>query len=281
MKKHKQPKFSIITISFNQDQFINQTIESVLNQSYGDLQYIIVDGGSTDKSRNIINSYKYDPRVEIIFQEKDKGPVNSLNEGFKKANGEILGYINSDDFFLKDTLLNVNNIFDDKLDLIFGNVYEVDQYNLLTRKLYSKEFSLLRLRLGQCFICQQATFFRKKAYEKIKEFNSNNKLNWDLELVADLVNSGAEYKKINKYLGGFRIYPGTFTSSTDKNFRKKNYKRLVEKFYGTKFYHFDFIIKIYFYLIDRINFQFLLNKLENIKFKFNKIKILYDKKETI
>jgi len=277
--KQKKPKFSIVTISFNQEKYLRQSINSVLNQSYKNFEYIIVDGGSKDNSRSIIETYRNDSRVKIIFQEKDKGPVDSLNVGFKNATGQILGYVNSDDFFLKDTLMNVNNIFDDNLDLIFGSVYEVDKDNIITRKLYSKNFSLLRFRLGQCFVCQQATFFKKKAFDRTKGFNLNNKLNWDLEIIADLVKSGAKYKKVDNYLGCFRIYPGTFTSITKKNFRKKNYKLMLEIFYGKKKYHFDFILKIYFYFIDRLNFKFLFNKLKIIKFKIYKTKISYDNKE--
>ena len=88
---------------------LKETIDSVINQNYDNTEYIIVDGGSTDGSRDLI--LKYDKDLKIIFQENNTGPADALNIGFKNSTGEICGYINSDDFYLKNILIKVNNIF--------------------------------------------------------------------------------------------------------------------------------------------------------------------------
>ena len=96
-------KISIVILSYNQVNFLEETINSVINQKYDNTEYVIVDGGSTDGSRELILKYK--DKLKIIFQEKNTGPADALNIGFKKATGQICGYINSDDFILKDSLM--------------------------------------------------------------------------------------------------------------------------------------------------------------------------------
>lgn len=99
------PRISIVTPSYNQGQFIEETIRSVLLQGYPDLEYIIVDGGSTDQSVDIIK--KYQPWLTHWVSEKDRGQAHAINKGFGRASGEIGGYINSDDFYLPDALPEV------------------------------------------------------------------------------------------------------------------------------------------------------------------------------
>src|SRR6056297_1925233 len=101
-------KFSIVTISYNQVEFLSQCIDSVFSQDVEDLEYIIVDPGSTDGSRELIEAYS--DRIVKVF-EKDKGPADGLNKGFDVATGDVYGFINSDDYLLPGALRSVSDYF--------------------------------------------------------------------------------------------------------------------------------------------------------------------------
>ena len=103
------PLVTIVTPSFNQGQFIEETILSVLNQTYKNIQYIIVDGGSTDKTMEVVNKYR--DRVDIIIHEKDKGQADAINKGFRLAKGELVGWINSDDILYPDCLESIVELY--------------------------------------------------------------------------------------------------------------------------------------------------------------------------
>ena len=97
MKEENKPLVTIVTPSYNQGQFIEETILSVLNQTYNNIQYIIIDGDSTDGTKKVLDKYKN--RVDVIISEKDKGQTDAINKGFKLAKGELVGWLNSDDIF--------------------------------------------------------------------------------------------------------------------------------------------------------------------------------------
>ena len=107
--KMHYPKISIITISLNSEKYIEECIRSVVEQNYPALEYIIIDGGSTDGTLDIIN--KYATKISVVVSERDSGPAIALNKGFAKATGDIMGWLNSDDRLHTKSLFAIAEIF--------------------------------------------------------------------------------------------------------------------------------------------------------------------------
>jgi glycosyltransferase involved in cell wall biosynthesis len=105
----KQIKFSIVTPSYNQGQYLEKAILSVIEQDYPNLEYIIIDGGSTDNSLEIIK--KYEKHLAYWVSEKDRGQSHAINKGFERASGDLFGWLNSDDYFAPDALKTVAEVY--------------------------------------------------------------------------------------------------------------------------------------------------------------------------
>ena len=121
------PRISIVTPSFNQGRFLERTILSVLNQNYPNLEYIVMDGGSTDESVEIIK--KYENYLAYWISEKDNGQSDAIKKGFQKSTGEILAWLNSDDIYLSGALRGVAGFFRDGkgTEVVYGNRYIIDE----------------------------------------------------------------------------------------------------------------------------------------------------------
>jgi glycosyltransferase involved in cell wall biosynthesis len=121
------PRITVVTPSFNQARFLEETIRSVTNQKYPNLEYAVIDGGSTDGSVEIIK--KYEQYLSFWISEKDLGPADAINKGFQKSNGSILAYLNADDTYQPRALAAVAEAFqsDTNADIVYGNTYWMDQ----------------------------------------------------------------------------------------------------------------------------------------------------------
>jgi glycosyltransferase involved in cell wall biosynthesis len=226
-------KISIVTISYNQGRFLERTIRSVIEQNYDDIEYIIVDAGSTDSSREIIEKYR-DHIAHIIF-EPDDGPADGLNKGFAMASGDILGYINADDAYLPNIFPSVSQAFKqyEDVDVIYGHGYIVDGEGTPIRHLRSDPFNLTRFAYRGVVVCQQSTFFRQAAYQSVKGFNKNNRTSWDAELLIDMALAGNKFQLIDDYWSIFSIYEASISGSQRmKEISIKNRARLFQKIMG-------------------------------------------------
>jgi glycosyltransferase involved in cell wall biosynthesis len=139
------PRISIVTLSYNQAKFIEQAIRSVLHQGYPNLEYIVIDGGSTDVSVDIIE--KYADCLAYWCSERDAGPAAGLNKGFQHATGEIFGFLNADDFYLPGSLHRIANLFrtHSSADVLCGDGYMTDVLGQARKPIYSDAWSLWRL----------------------------------------------------------------------------------------------------------------------------------------
>jgi len=156
---------SIITPSYNQAPYLEQTIQSVLEQDYPRIEYIVVDGGSTDNSAEIIQ--KYADRLAYWISEKDSGQAEAINKGFARANGEIVAWLNSDDYYMIHTVSFAVRCFEQNPDvvMVYGDMLAVDENGQIINVLKYKQLSLEDLLCFQ-ILGQPSVFFRRSALEK-------------------------------------------------------------------------------------------------------------------
>jgi GT2 family glycosyltransferase len=161
----KQPLVSIVTPSYNQASYLEQTIRSVLEQDYPRIEYMVIDGGSTDHSVEMIK--KYADRLAYWVSEKDNGQAEAINKGFALATGEILAWLNSDDYYLLNTVSVAVRCLEQNPDvvMVYGDMFAVDGNGQTTNILRFKQLSLEDLLCFQ-IIGQSSVFFRRSAFEK-------------------------------------------------------------------------------------------------------------------
>lgn len=172
------PKISIITPSYNQGPYLEKTINSILEQKYPNLEYIIIDGGSIDDSVSIIQ--KYNKYITYWISEKDKGQSHAINKGFNISTGNILGWLNSDDEYYPGTLNRISQIDWEKYDFCFGKGMWISkkgedlcQYPTFKPDKYSLFF--------QCTICQPTVFFSRRVWNELGELSTNFQCSFDYE----------------------------------------------------------------------------------------------------
>lgn len=206
-------RVSIVTISFNQAEFLERTILSVLAQDYPDIEYIVVDPGSTDGSRDIIERYR--PRISRIILEPDRGAADGLNHGFAEATGEILGFLNSDDVLLPGAVSSAVNFLQQHNDIhvVSGHSNLIGPDDRVLRRLFSDRMSIGRSIYGGVILIQPSTFFRRSTFDRTHGFNVNNRMSWDSELFLDMALAGAKFALVNEFWSGFRVHGESITNS--------------------------------------------------------------------
>ena len=178
-------KVSIITVAFNSEKTIADTIESVLSQDYPNIEYIIIDGGSKDGTIEMVGSYGN--RVSKFISEPDRGMYDAMNKGIHLATGDIIGILNSDDFYADKSIISnvVNTFVESGSDSVFGDLVYVNSNNLtkVTRYYSSSHFHPRLFAYG--WMPAHPTFFVKRwAYEQYGVFQTNYKIAADYELLA-------------------------------------------------------------------------------------------------
>ena len=206
-------KVSIVTISFNQARFLERAIRSVLGQDYDDVEYIVVDAGSTDGSRAIVERWR--ARIDKVFLEPDSGPSDGLNKGFAVATGEVFACLNADDAFLPGAVRAAVGAFRRRpdADVVVGHGYIVDADGRAIRRFRSAPFSPWRFAHGAAVVMQQSTFFRASAFAAAGGFNVRSRASWDAELYLDMCLAGARVRVVEGYWSLFTIHPDSISGS--------------------------------------------------------------------
>ena len=222
-------KFSIVTPSFNQGEFIGRTLESVAVQSNSkfEIEHVVFDGGSQDETLSILE--KYGDRIRWI-SERDKGQTDAVNKGIKATNGEVIGWLNSDDVFYPGALERVAQYFSDhpEIDLVYGQADHIDKQDQPFEDYPTEPWNFERL-IETCFICQPAVFMRRRVIDQYGLLDENLQYCMDYEYWLRLGLAGASFGYLEQKLAGSRLYQETKTLGarvkvhleTNDMFRKK------------------------------------------------------------
>lgn len=188
-------KVSVITPCFNSEKTIRDTIESVLEQTYNNIEYILIDGGSTDHTVDIVEEYRLisDGRLRYI-SEKDNGIYDAMNKGIACADGDVIGIINSDDWYEADALEKAVQCFESmKADAVYGEIWVIDENG---QRKYHTYHSI--------FPPHPSTFIRREIYQKFGMFDLHYRIAADRELLLRLMAKGIRFEHIDGILANFR-----------------------------------------------------------------------------
>ena len=201
-------KVSIITVCYNSSQYIRSAIDSVLSQSYVDIEYIIIDGDSDDGTQGIVDEYR--EKIAYIISEPDDGIYDAMNKGIALATGDIVGILNSDDFYLNlNVISDVVDVFkkNQNIDLLLGNVDFVSADNLLkpVRTYSSFRFSSWKMRFG-FMPAHPATFIKRSAYQEVGSYKLGYKIAADFDMFIRMLTSHKfRYVKLDRVLVRMRV----------------------------------------------------------------------------
>ena len=200
------PKISIVTPSFNQAEFLEETIRSVLLQGYSNLEYIIVDGGSSDGSVDLIR--KYEHHLAYWISEKDGGAADAIGKGFRKATGSIIGWLNSDDLYRPGTLQSVASAFQNNkdVDVVYGNTHWIDANGNVLAEKRQTPFSKSAFFYGGADLQQPSTFWTRELYEKSGGLDPTFRAAFDTDLFFRFFQLGARFQHIPEFLAAFRLH---------------------------------------------------------------------------
>lgn len=221
-------------LSYNQLEYLPQAINSVLSQKDVELELIVLDPGSTDGSRAFLQSIALaDKRVRLIF-EKDLGPADGLRKGLALAKNEIIGCLNSDDFYLENVLQKVNTRFREMQDatVIYSHGYILKDG--VMRFQACDKFSRTRFITGCSLVFHQGTFYRNvHLKESHTSFNPENKTCWDAEILLDIALKGRQIGRVHDAWGVFRLHPASISGSgRSENVYLRERDALVERAMG-------------------------------------------------
>jgi glycosyltransferase involved in cell wall biosynthesis len=198
------PHISIVTPSFNQAKYLPETIESILNQSYPNLEYIIIDGGSTDGSVDIIK--RYESHLSYWVSEKDSGQSDAIMKGFDRSTGELFAWVNSDDVLFPGCLHRIASTYigQGQPDIIHSDVAYLNSEGRIIRFVRIPAQSRFFCSKGVWYAQAPAVFFKSRLFHKVGGLNRHYHLSMDFDIWVRLMNIGTKVVHVPYYLGGFR-----------------------------------------------------------------------------
>ena len=209
-----KPLVSIVTPSFNQSIFLEDTIRSVLDQDYGNIEYILIDGGSTDGSLEIIR--KYADRLAYWVSEKDLGQTDALNKGFAAAHGSVLAWLNSDDTYNPGAISEAVDYLTAHPDtgMVYADLDFIDENNRVIGRFPAAQTDLQRLRRGYVHIPQPASFFRAEHWRKVGPLDPTFYFAMDYDLWVRLAGK-APLRYVAETWAAFRLHGGAKSIAAD------------------------------------------------------------------
>lgn len=205
-----KPLVSIITPSLNQGRYIEDTVQSVLSQTYDNIEYIIMDGGSTDSTIDILRKYEKDNRLKWL-SNRDEGQYDAVNRGFMMARGHILGWINSDDLYTKDTVQKIVDVFNDRpaIDIVYGKLRSFMAKRKHKRIMFTISFSNRWLK-RYCFTNPSVTFIKASLIQREGILIDNSIYTFgDWDWFLRMAETSKRFHYLPEILGYFRIHPAS------------------------------------------------------------------------
>lgn len=228
------PLFSVITVVYNGEKYIEQTIQSVLDQNYDNIEYIIIDGNSTDRTIDIIK--KYEDKIDYWISEKDTGIYNAMNKGIDLCTGDYISFMNADDWYETDMFVKLKDVSKASPDYIFGNTIIIDENNNYLRT----DIPDLKKYKRSIPFGHQALFVKTQIMQDIK-FNEKYEIVADYDFSIKLITHQFIYKYIPYGIVNYRL--GGVSST-------RNYTNEVFQIHK---YHFGLIHAIYWYFVRMDN----------------------------
>ena len=222
------PRISIVTPSFNQGEYVDWTIRSVFEQRYPNLEYIFMDGGSTDNTLARVELYR--SRFAHFESGPDGGQSAAIAKGFSHASGEIMAYLNSDDVLLPGSLNFVANYFNKhpKIDFIYGHRCIVDESNNVTGHWILPPHSNFLMRRWD-LIPQESCFWRRRLFEQKGNIDPSFRFAMDYDLFVRYMNSG-KFRRVNRFLAAFRVHQRSKTSTQLSTIGQEEVRRVYLKY---------------------------------------------------
>ena len=224
------PKISVITPSYNQGEYLEQCIRSIIAQGYPNLEHIIIDGGSTDNSVDILK--KYEKHLTYWVSEKDNGQSHAFNKGLEHATGEIIGWINSDDLYLNNCLFQGAEIFegDPFCDIVFSNYYFIDERGVILKRRKEIPFNFeVYLWTEGCYHANCAGFFKKNVFDVIGGLDETLQFGMDTEFYLRADQARMSIKHDNAYWGAYRLHENSKSVSLNE-FQKQDAVIIIAKY---------------------------------------------------
>jgi glycosyltransferase involved in cell wall biosynthesis len=200
---------AVITPSYNQGRFIRRTIESVLNQHFGQLEYVVIDGGSTDETLDILREYGH--RLRWV-SEPDRGQADAVNKAIRTTTGAVIGWLNSDDVYYPAALQSVATFLDENpdVDVVYGDANHIDEADNIIEPFPTEAWRLDRL-ADVCFLAQPATFVRRQTVERCGLLDATVRYATDYDYWFRLALAGARFQHLPRLLAGTRLHAGAAT----------------------------------------------------------------------
>jgi glycosyltransferase involved in cell wall biosynthesis len=226
------PVISIVTPNFNHGKFIERTIKSVLDQRYPRLEYIVQDAGSTDETREILDRYR--DSLAHVASKPDKGQAEGLNRGFRRATGEILAYLNSDDLLLPGALHYVARFFHEHpdVDVVYGHRVVIDEYDAEIGRWVLPPHDDEILSWAD-YVPQETLFWQRRVWEKVGgSIDESFRFAIDWDLLLRFRDAGANFVRLPRFLGAFRAHPHQKTSAEMRDIGSQEMDRIRERCHG-------------------------------------------------
>lgn len=229
-------RVSVVVPSYNQAAYLPRTLNSLLNQTYGHLEIIVIDGGSTDGTTDILR--EYDSQIRYWVSESDHGQSDALNKGFALATGEIFGWLNADDLYLPDAVALAMEEFTryPDVDVVYGDHLQVDADDRVTDYMYNFPASRGQLLYEGFFANAQAMFWRRSLYLQAGPFDTELHRTMDYEMMLRFlsISGRSGFKHVARPLGCFRRHEAQKTQDFDDALEQEH--RYIAARHGVKKY---------------------------------------------